>query len=176
VRPNPIVSVDTSDGPFRGRVYVTYANKAAGGRQRVYVAVFDPSLAPVLGAPAGRPLAIVRRARPVRYRTDQFWPVSAVDRTTGTLWACFYDTAGARSRRLAWFSCTRSTNGGSTWRPLARVATVPSDATGAWVSPFQYGDYEALAVSDGVAHPAWTDTRLGRTPLAEEIFTTRLSR
>ena len=35
---------------------------------------------------------------------------------------------------------------------------------------------DALAVSDGVAHPVWTDTRLGRTPLAEEIFMTRLSR
>ena len=175
VRPNPIVSVDGSTGPYRGRVYVTYENRAGDRTQRVYIAAFDRALTPLLGAPAGRRLAITTRRKPVRYRTDQFWPASAVDAASGTLWACFYDTAGDRTRRLTWFSCTRSTNGGSTWSPIGRVATVPSDATGAWVSPFQYGDYEGLAVRNGLAHPVWTDTRLGRTALVEEIFTTRIS-
>ena len=174
VRPNPIVSVDTSGGSYRGRVYVTYENKAAGGTQRAYVAAFDRELAPILGAPAGRPLAIATRARPVRYRTDQFWPVSAVDRQTGALWACFYDTAGNRKRRLAWFSCARSRDGGATWSAIRRAATTPSDATKSWVSEFQYGDYEGLAVVGGVAHPVWTDTRRGRSSLAEEIYTTRV--
>jgi hypothetical protein len=174
VRPDPIVSADTSGGPFRGRVYVTYENQAADRTQDVFVAAFDRSLTPVLGFPAGRRVVIGARARGLRYRADQFWPASAVDATTGTLWACFYDTAGDRSRRRAWFSCTRSTNGGRGWSRIQRAAAVGSNETVRSASPFQYGDYEGLAVSAGVAHPAWTDTRRGRSALREEIFTTSL--
>jgi hypothetical protein len=174
VRPNPVVSVDRSNGAYRGRVYVTYENQAANGTQDAYVAAFDRTLAPVLGYPAGRRVVVGSRARRLRYRSDQFWPASAVDQSTGTLWACFYDTAGDRSRKRAWFSCAWSRSGGARWSRIARVATVASNATAAWVSPLQYGDYEALAVDEGVAHPAWTDTRMGRS-LREEIFTTSVA-
>jgi hypothetical protein len=66
VRPNPIVSVDLSPGPYKGRVYVTYGNQAADGTQAVYLAAFDPGLAPVLGAPAGRRVLVGKRIRRVR--------------------------------------------------------------------------------------------------------------
>ena len=174
VRPNPIVSADSSEGPYRGRVYVTYGNKASDGTQDVYVAAFDRSLSPVLGAPAGRRVAIGRRPRRLRYRADQFWVASAVDRQSGVLWACFYDTAGDRTRLGTWFSCACSASGGSRWSAIGRVASVRSDETAPWASPLQYGDYEGLAVSDGIAHPIWTDSRRGRSPLREEIFTTRV--
>ena len=174
VRPNPIVNVDSSDGPYRGRVYVSYENKAVDGTQHVYLAAFDRSLSPLLGAPSGRRLTIGFRRHRLGYRADQFWPASAVDRQSGALWACFYDTAGDRSRRRAWFSCTHSSDGVSTWSQISRAAKVPSDATARWVSPLQYGDYEGLAVSHGIAHPVWTDTRRGRSRLREEIFTTRV--
>jgi BNR repeat-like domain len=170
VRPNPIVTVDSTRGRYRGRVYVTYENKGSDGTQDVFLAAFNRLLAPLLGAPTGRRLSVA----PLRYRSDQFWPASAVDQRSGTLWVCFYDTAGDKARHLTWFSCTRSRDGARNWTPIARVARVPSNATGGWVSPFQYGDYEGLAVANGVAHPIWTDTRLGRTSLSEEIFTTRV--
>jgi hypothetical protein len=59
-----------------------------------------------------------------------------------------------------------------------RAATVPSkEAARAGLSlfsDFQFGDYQGLAVANGVAHPIWTDTRdLGT--LDEEIYTTALS-
>jgi hypothetical protein len=57
------------------------------------------------------------------------------------LWVCFYDTADDRARRRAWFPCMRSHDGGN-WTRVAHVASVPSDETAAWASPFQYGDYE----------------------------------
>lgn len=174
VRPNPIVSVDSSDGRYRGRVYVTYENRAADGTQDVFLAAFDRSLSPLLGAPTGRRLSISSYERALPYPADQFWPASAVDQESGTLWACFYDTGGDRTRRKTWFSCTWSPNGGSNWAPTVRVVGVPSDATAGWVSPFQYGDYEGIAVGKGVAHPIWTDMRQGRSALREEIYTTRV--
>jgi hypothetical protein len=172
VRPNPVVTVDTGQGAYRGRVYVTYENQANDGTQDVYLAAFDHVLKPVLGAPAGRRVVVGSRARRLRYRADQFWPVAAADRWTGTLWACFYDTAGDRTRRRTWFSCTRSRDGGGHWMRIARVASVASDETARWASPLQYGDYEGLVATDGTAHPIWTDTRRGRSRLREEIYTT----
>ncbi len=172
VRPNPIVTVDGSRGAYRGRVYVTYENQAADGTQDVYLAAFNRSLAPLLGAPAGHRLFVGSRLRRLRARADQFWPASAVDQRSGTIWVCFYDTAGDRTRRRTWFSCTRSTSGGQHWSSIARAASTPSDDTPRWASPLQYGDYEGLAVKDGLAHPIWTDTRRGRSALREEIYTT----
>ena len=95
------------------------------------------------------------------------------------LWACFYDTRADRRRRLAWYSCTRSRDGGARWAAPLRVASVPSNETqrgadkGGGLNR-EYGDYEGLAVAGGVAHPIWTDTRRLRT-LAEEVYTTTLS-
>jgi hypothetical protein len=174
VRPNPIVTVDTTQSAYRGRVYVTYENEASDGTQDVYLAAFNRALTPILGAPAGRRLVVGSRLRRLRYRTDQFWPAAALDRWTGTLWACFYDTAGDRTRRRTWFSCARTRDGGRHWSRIARVTSVASDETARWASPLQYGDYEGLAAIDGIAHPIWTDTRRGRSVLREEIYTASL--
>lgn len=57
----------------------------------------------------------------------------------------------------------------------AAVASVRSNESRPPADPFQYGDYEGLAVgSDGLAHPIWTDARDLAT-LSEEIYTTTLS-
>jgi hypothetical protein len=174
VRPNPVVSVDNSAGPFHGRVYVTYGD--TGGKRReqdVFVAAYDPSLNVIFRR---------RRIGPAdgRRRSDQFWPASAVDASTGYLWACYYDTRGDRRRKRAWFTCTRSTDGGVHWARPVHAASVPSNETqrGADTGHHgfgrEYGDYEGLAVANGVAHPIWTDSRRMRT-LQEEVFTTTLS-
>jgi hypothetical protein len=173
VRPNPIVAVDDSAGPFAGRVYVTYGDTGARRDQDVFVAAFDPTF---------RPLFVRRQIRGAvsRFRSDQFWPASAVDASTGYLWACYYDTRGDRRRKRAWFTCTRSTDGGVHWARPVHAASVPSNETqrGADTGHHgfgrEYGDYEGLAVANGVAHPIWTDSRRMRT-LQEEVFTTTLS-
>jgi hypothetical protein len=153
-------------------VYVTYGDTGAGRDQDVFVAAYDPTL---------RPLFVRQRiaGAPSRFRSDQFWPASAVDASTGIVWTCFYDTADRRRRRT-FFSCARSTDGGVRWTRPVRAATVPSNenARGADTKRHgfhrEYGDYEGLAVANGVAHPIWTDSRRLRS-LQEEIYTTTLS-
>jgi len=110
---------------------------------------------------------------PGRTRSDQFWPQSAVDRSDGSLWLCFYDTFGDRTRTKAFFSCAVSRNGGATWTRPVRVASAPSDETQPGAR--QYGYYEGLAVANGVGHPMWTDTRR-LAELQEEIYTARVTR
>ena len=56
-----------------------------------------------------------------------------------------------------------------------RAASVASDETQPGADPREYGDYEGLAVANGVAHPIWTDSR-NLAVRGEEIYTTTLTR
>ena len=170
VSPNPVVAVDRSDGPRRGRVYVTYGSTGLNQTQDVYVAAYDPDLRPLLG------VRTLRTVTPPEAfgGPDQFLPSSAVDPATGWLWVCYYSTASDRSRRVARYTCTASADGGSTWAIPQAAATEPSNETIPRANRANgYGDYEGLAVLDGTAHPIWTDSRKLRS-FGEEIFTTTL--
>jgi len=172
LHPNPIVSVDRSRGPRSGRGYLSYAKTDFGGDEGVFVKAFDSRLRPLLGGPNDDGVAVAPAPRDTR--PDQFWPASAVDSSTGALWVCFYDTNGDPARRTAFYLCTVSRDGGRTWATGVRAASVASDETQPGADTRQYGDYEGLAVANGVAHPIWTDSRdLGT--FGEEIYTTRLA-
>jgi hypothetical protein len=173
VQPNPVVSVDTSSSRYAGRVYVTYTLTDFQGDKGIAVTVFDSRLHPISGYPAGGK-ALLLAPRPASVNADQFWPASAVDPSTGTLWACFYDTRGDSKRLRAFFSCTFSTDGGDHWAKPFHAASEASNETRAGADPREYGDYEGLAVANGVAHPIWTDSRDLATR-AEEIYTTTLT-
>jgi hypothetical protein len=174
VQPNPIVSVDTSPGRYAGRVYVTYTLTDFQGDKGIAVAVFDSRLRPLAGYPAGKQALLIAPV-PASANADQFWPASAVDPSDGTLWACFYDTRGDPKRTRAFYSCTFSTDGGVTWAKPVRATSVASDETKPGADPREYGDYEGLAVANGVAHPIWTDSRNLATR-GEEVYTATLSR
>jgi hypothetical protein len=167
VHANPVVSVDRSRGPHAGRVYVSYTQTQVGGDEGVFVKAFDRSLRPV--REDGTPVAPAPRS----VRPDQFWPASAVDSSTEALWVCFYAT-GDHARKKVFYSCTVSRDGGRTWAPRVRAASIASDETRPGADLRQYGDYEGLAVANGVAHPIWTDSRDLRTR-GEEIYTRRLA-
>jgi hypothetical protein len=171
VNSNPIVSVDTSRGRYSGRVYVSYARTEFRGRQAAHIAVFDQRLRRI------RPDPETREGRPVAPRSaargaDQFWVQSAVDRASGTLWVCFYDTLGDRARKRAFYSCTISRDGGQTWERPVRAASVASDETQRGALG-HYGYQQGLAVANGIAHPIWVDTR-DLTAMREEVYTTAL--
>ena len=170
---NPILSVDRSPGRFAGRVYLSYSRTHFSGSPNIVVHAFTSTLRPIpLAKSEGNGIAIVRTmpgAHPAR-----FWAQSAVDSSSGALWVCFYDTSEDPKAIRATYSCTVSRDGGKSWAPPIRAASVASDATQPGASPRAYGDYEGLAVANGVAHPVWTDTRDLSTH-AEEIYTTRLT-
>jgi hypothetical protein len=170
VSPNPVVAVDRSDGPRRGRVYVTYGSTALNQTQDVYVAAYDLALHPLLGV---RTLKVVTPAEAF-HGPDQFLPSSAVDPATGWLWVCYYSTATDRRRVHARYTCTASADGGSTWATPRQAATEASNETVTRANRDNgYGDYDGVAVANGKAHPIWTDSRELRS-LGEEIFTTTL--
>ena len=148
--PNPTVTLG------RDRVFVTYGVNGADRTQDVAIAVFDRALRPVWRGPIGA----------VKKKADQFWPASALDTSTGKLWACYYDTTGDSARQHAWFVCTSSRDG-RRWSEPVRAAG-PSESPGvlwqdATIAGYgdatAYGGYTGLAAAGGVAHPLWIDTR-----------------
>ena len=148
--PNPTITLG------RDRVFVTYGMNGADQTQDVAVAVFDRALRPVWRGPIG----------PVKKKADQFWPTSAVDVTTGKLWACYYDTTGDSARQHAWFVCASSADGRHWSDPVRVAATSASpavlweDATiGGFSDSAAYGGYPGVAAGGGIVHPLWIDTR-----------------
>lgn len=168
----PTVVVDTSTGPYSGRVYVSYTGTHFRGNQGTALTTFTPALRPLSGYPVDRRSRIVAPS-PEGVFADQFWPQPAIDRSTGTLWICHYDTRGDKARKRARYSCTLSRDGGRTFAPPVAIASVPSDATQPGAIR-QYGYYQGLAVANGVAHPIWTDTR-DLPSHAEEIYAARVT-
>lgn len=172
VQANPTLAVDASTGPYSGRVYVSFTQTEFYGNEGTFVQVFNSRLSSLVkstGTQKGRAVA----PAPDEEHADQFWPQSAVDRSNGALWICYYDTRGDPERRKAYYSCTVSRDGGTTFAQPVRAASVASDETQPGALG-QFGYYQGIAVANGVAHPVWTDARDLDT-LAEEIYTTALS-
>jgi hypothetical protein len=168
IRANPVVSVDTSATRFQGRVYLTYSTAPSSqGTQTVFLRAFQTDLTPL----SPKPLPI---SAATNMPADQFFPVSAVDASNGWLWICFYDTSGDPQRIQTRFACTASADGGQHFPPPNPAATIPSNERQPGADTHGYGDYEALAVANGTAHPLWTDSR-NLTSLGEQIYTTTLT-
>jgi hypothetical protein len=153
VQPDPALAT-TPDG----RVLLTWNDEDTGATESVWFTAYSPAL---------RVLVRPHRLAPYRQTSDRFFAALAVD-PSGDPVVCFYDTAGDPKRVHTWFTCTASRNGGATWQPPVRAASVPSDETQE-SDPNNYGDYESLVVAGGAAHPVWTDAR--DLPLYEEVFT-----
>jgi hypothetical protein len=162
--PNPTITVTP------GRVFVTYGVNGADLTQDVAVAVFDRALHPVWRGPIGD----------AKKKADQFWPSSAVDASTGKLWACYYDTTGDSARQHAWFVCTSSRDG-KRWSKPVRAAAASANPGVLWQDATiagygdatAYGGYTAVAAAGGVIHPLWIDTRdVGGN--REEVFASNL--
>jgi hypothetical protein len=172
-RPDPTVTVDTSSGPYAGRVFVTYTDVTTNGAHDVFVTAFDAKLEALFGYPLH---GHQHRATPPEShdrRSDQFMAVSATDPASGALWICFYDTTGDVVRYTTRFSCVASRDGGRTFTRPFRAARQWSDETVPDSDSNQYGDYQGLVVSAGKAHPVWTDSRKTFTR-GEEIYATTL--
>jgi hypothetical protein len=167
IRANPVVTVDSSAGQLEGRVYLTYSTApSADGNENVFLTAFTPNLAPLWHR--------ARAIDPSSGMGDHFFPASAIDATTGWLWLCFYDTAGDPQRIEARYVCTASQDGGQHFAAAVAATTMPSNERQLGADPHGYGDYEALAVAGGIAHPLWTDSRDLPTR-GEQIYTTTLT-
>lgn len=144
----PVTLADTSSSPFRGRIYVLWADQRAGG--------LDTDVFSTYSNDGGETWA-----DPVRVNDDppgrhQFFHWGEVDPSTGHLHVVFYDrretTGDATDVYVA-----RSTDGGQTFRN-ARV----SESSFTPSNSIFFGDYNNIAARDGQIYPLWARMDGGR--------------
>lgn len=185
---SPSVEVDTSDGPSRGRVYVSWNDLREGSGQTRCAGdssslTFDSFVASASGELPGasRPSAAVgtrlytdaeiqqppeadSEGRPAASgNSDEFFPWLTVDQGTGQAWADFYSTRDDGSRRTTHFylRSIAPTAGGHSLGPLTRVSPTPADFStqNANGTLHDYGDYTGLDAAEGSPFPVWISRR-----------------
>ncbi len=174
----PACDADRSPrGAHRGRLYCSWMDLHAGGNTAIVLSSSDDA-----GSTWSAPAPVGQEAT----GHDRFNHWLSVDAVTGEVTVSYYDATGFSTDVFL----SRSTDGGATWLPDARVTTQSSnehDCSGLFPCPSinygnQQGDYEGLVSFSGVSHPIWTDSRRNTVRagdptcadgrgLMEEVFT-----
>ncbi|MGH3050578.1 MAG: hypothetical protein ACRDLK_10495, partial [Gaiellaceae bacterium] len=102
--------------------------------------------------------------------SDQFMAAAAVDASTGTLWACWYDSRYGGSNN-AWYTCSASRDG-RRWADPLRASSVPSPPGWLYGDAASNGFRPGLAAGGGTAHPTWIDSR--REAMLEDVYTAEI--
>lgn len=157
----PVLDVDRSTGPHRGRLYCSWMDKTAAGTTDIFLSYSDnkglkwSKLPPMTDQ--------------LSFAVDRFNHWMSVDPVTGDVNASFYDTrndmTGSRYMTDVYF--TQSKDGGASWPANTRVTTQSSnehDCNGTYPCTAinygnQQGDYEGLVSYGGISYPIWTDSR-----------------
>ena len=145
----PVTTCDLSEGPYRGSVYVHWADQRHGEADTDLWLAASRDGGDTWGAP-------------VRINTDsaghqQFFSWLTVDPVTGYLYCVFYDRRAYDDLRtdvyLGW-----SRDGGQSWQNtrISKRPFVPEAGV-------FFGDYSHIAAYDGQIRPIWTRMDDGRT-------------
>jgi hypothetical protein len=149
----PVLAVDTSSGPTKGHLYVTWADQQGDNTDVLLVSSSDGGMtwtAPV-------------KVNQDKGKADQFMPWVTVDEQGGVL-VSFYDRSYDAANTLLDMTLARSADGGKTWKQV-RVTdqswAVPDGCYHQTGPPF-IGDYHAVVAAAGIAHPFFADGITGR--------------
>ncbi len=154
----PTMTVDISNGPNSGKIYVSWTNIGVpgvntGSDMDVYVAISDDD-----GETFGEPIK-VNTDEPGQGK-QHYFPWITSDPVNGNLAIIFYDDRNVSSTEVETF-CATSIDGGQTWEdfPVSDVAFTPTPIAG--LADRYMGDYLGIAARDRMVYPVWPDNRLG---------------
>ncbi len=142
----PAAAVDLSNGPYRGRLYLTWADQRGGNADILLKSSDD----------GGRTWSATVRVNDDAGTAAQFFQWVAVG-PDGRVDVSFYDRRDDPNDYLLNEYVARSTDGGMSFVNV-RVSDVSSDPA-VW-SVF-IGDYNQIAAGSRVSWPAWSDFRNG---------------
>ncbi len=151
---------DRTGGPHNGRVYLVYTKeqKNESDDTDVYVRYSDDN---------GATWSNGVRVNDDNTTNSQFMPKISLDQTTGNIAVVWYDSradigAGGPGdtdgipNDDAQFWGAFSTDGGLSFTPNFQISAGTSNSHDSG-NGIDYGDYDGLSFSGGVAHPAWSD-------------------
>lgn len=157
-RPYPMIAMDNSNGPYRGRVYLVYAsNEPAGNGNKPDIIL---RYSTDQGSTWSARIRVNDNANPEL--SDQWYPAIWCEPTTGKLYIKWYDTRENPASYTTGVWATYSTTGGTTFAPNQRISnaswTYPCPACGANQNCYR-GDYDAFTANKKVGFAIWYDPR-----------------
>lgn len=162
---HPVIDVDRSTGPNRGRVYVVWAESTNRSDSDIFIKRFPP---PDGNQPIVTPAIRVNTVA----AGDQFFPWLSVDPDSGAVLVGYYDRRNDSGGFLYNTFIARSTDGGLSFidNQVSAQSSDPRIQSNVVALPNRIqigiGDYIGLSAFRGKGHVLWTDTRNGK----QEIF------
>lgn len=156
-RTYPMIAMDNSNGPFRGRLYLVYSSNIPAGDGN------KPDIKLQYSTDMGSTWSsfIVVNDTPSPSQSDQWFPAVWCESTTGKLYVKWYDNRENPASYLTSVWASYSTTGGTTWAPSQKVSNAsfsyPCPSCGSGVC--YRGDYDAITANPKVGFATWYDGR-----------------
>jgi hypothetical protein len=154
----PCMTVDLSNGPHRGDIYIVWPNIGVPGVNTgtgcdIYMIKSTDE-----GATWSTPLKV--NTDPTGTGKDHYFSWITCDQANGMLSVVFYDNRNvANNKTETWMAY--SNDGGATWTDMkvSDVSMTPSPIPG--LAGGYMGDYLGIDAYNGKAYPTWADNRTG---------------
>jgi len=152
----PYIDVDRSNGPRKGRIFVTWAARPASGQSPdVFLSWSDNN-----GSTWTTPKRV--NADSALTNRDQWFPALAVDPADGSVNICYYDSRNFTANDSAEVYMSRSVDGGVTFEDIKVTDAPHKPQSISGLATGYQGDYIGIAAKNGVVWPFWNDRRLNR--------------
>jgi hypothetical protein len=159
-RPYPMIAMDNSNGPFRGRLYLVYASNVPAGNDTLNRPDIKLQWSSDQGATWSSWVRVNDDAN-TQY-SHQWFPAIWCEKTTGKLYIKWYDTRENPASYTTGVWATYSTTGGVSFAPNQRISnaswTYPCPACGVNQNCYR-GDYDCIHANPKVGFAAWYDPR-----------------
>ncbi len=157
----PVTGVDWSDSPYRGTIYINWADTRNGSENAdIFVASSKDQ---------GKTWSAPTRVNNDQTETHQFFPWMSVDPKTGVIYVVYYDRSRYSDLQndvvLAY-----STDGGKTFQSET-ISTSPFSSPGKSVF---FGDYNNISAFDGKVRPVWTRYEDGKLSIWTALIEKKL--
>jgi hypothetical protein len=154
----PAATVDISNGPDRGTIYITWSNIGTPGENTG--SDIDVYVAKSTNGGDTWSEAIRVNQDPSGLGKQHYFPWIACDASNGVLSVVFYDDRNVGSTDIEVF-CANSDDGGETWEDfkVSDVSSTPTPIPG--LAEGYFGDYLGITAQDGWVYPTWADNRSG---------------
>lgn len=158
-RPYPFITADNSYGPFRGRLYLVYANNTPAGdgnKPDIYCRYSTDQ-----GATFSSPVKINDDVNSTA--NHQWHPSIWCDKQTGRLYVKWLDTRNCPTSDSCEVYASFSTDGGATFAPNSKISNklfkIDCSGCGGGGTPKYLGDYDAITSYGKTAMAVWADYR-----------------
>jgi len=152
----PITCCDISNGPYRGTIYINYADSVSPG---------DHDIKIIKSTNGGLDWSNAIRVNDDPAGKEQFFTWLTIDQVTGYLYDVFYDRRNYSDAETDVY-VAHSTDGGNTWTN-ERVSSSPFTPN----SSTFFGDYNNITAYNGTVRPIWTRLSNGQLSIYTAIMT-----